>query len=241
MHQSRPRSRNPVELQTEINNSNITSSIPLTKLSAKTTSHQLGSPRPYPQPSVFHSKPDLKGIPFETMATVRPYKDSRCMDWMLKGQNVSIPNKDLREMMQAKGNSSTNTTFPQHYQENNNLGSCTDFSSSFGELESQSQSDPCCLFLNPELESYSPNERQMSRQFIDAWSITRDNPTGTTKSSFDDSGKLSPSTLSLSMSGDNGVGEDTDQIQMGLGIIDYEFDNSGGSKSQPLCWMTPVS
>ncbi|KAF9618273.1 hypothetical protein IFM89_000908 [Coptis chinensis] len=136
-------------------------------------------------------------------------------------------------MMQAKGNSSTNTTFPQHYQENNNLSSYTDFSSSFGELESQPQSDPCCLFLNPELESYSPNERQMSRQFIDA--------TGTNKSSFDDSGKLSPSTLSLSMSGDNGVGEDTDQIQMGLGITDSEFDNSGGRKSQPLCWMTPVS
>ncbi|KAF9620956.1 hypothetical protein IFM89_015778 [Coptis chinensis] len=64
MHRSRPRSRKPVELQTKINNSNITSSIPPTKLSVKTTSHQLRSPRPYPQPSVFLSKPDLKGIPF---------------------------------------------------------------------------------------------------------------------------------------------------------------------------------
>ncbi|KAF9622024.1 hypothetical protein IFM89_029308 [Coptis chinensis] len=44
------------------------------------------------------------------------------------------------------------------------------------------------------------NERQMPRQFIDAWSTARDNRTGTNKSSFDDSGKLSPSTLSLSMS-----------------------------------------
>ncbi|PIA27546.1 hypothetical protein AQUCO_07600011v1 [Aquilegia coerulea] len=239
MHRSRPRSRKHVEVQTEINNSTITSSVPPT-LSANTGSRQLGSSRrPYPQPSVFVSKPDFKSLPLETMSSPTPYKDSRCMEWMLKGDNDPLSNQDF--MMQGKANSTTNNTFLQQQYQENNLNSYTDYGTSFDGMETQHQSDDYCLYLNPELEALGPDQRQTPRRFIDAWSTARDNSTGTNKSAGNSNGKLSPSTLSLSMGSDSAVGEDIDQVQMGLGVIDSECDNAGVSKSQPLSWMTPVS
>ncbi|KAL5728505.1 hypothetical protein ACHQM5_001580 [Ranunculus cassubicifolius] len=227
MHRSRPRSRKHVEVQSEINTTTSTTNTPA--LSANSSSHHLGSstPRPYPQPSMFLPKPDFKSLPVETMATTTasPYKDSRSMDWM------------QQQMMQGKGIPTRNSTpYQQHYQEN----SYNDFGTNFQGLDTQNQSDNCCLYLNQEFEPLS-EQRQMPRRFIDAWSTARDTA-GPNKSSASSTGKLSPSTLSLSMSSDNGGGDDIDQIPMGLGVIDSECENTSGScKSQPLSWMTPAS
>lgn len=94
------------------------------------------------------------------------------------------------------------------------------------------------------------NESQQTRHFIDAWSPTSERDNSNTTSSGYRIGeighrgfvsshqKLPFSSLTLSMSRGNEINEESENTQMGLGILGAERENAGDLKSQ---WMNPLS
>ncbi|XP_010267409.1 PREDICTED: growth-regulating factor 7-like [Nelumbo nucifera] len=155
-----------------------------------------------------------KVSPFQINISSSSNKDPRCAEWMAKGEAVSLAASDqqLQQFMNSK------------------VGLRTENNTCNASLASLDGSSVC-------------NQRQTPRQFIDGWSTaTRENITDTSgKSSVSLNGKLSLSSLSLFMSGGSGIGEEVDQINIGLGVMDPERDNGGDiAKTQPLSWMNPV-
>ncbi|XP_077247505.1 growth-regulating factor 7-like [Tasmannia lanceolata] len=220
MHRGRPRSRKPVEVQTQ-NTTTRPISTPVVS-DINTTSSHVGAKPYHHQPSVIFPKPVDK-IPYQTM-------DSRYLDWM-KGGTEHMGSSQQWQLMNSKLGLKTNVGAPvlQHYEEHLNLN-FSDFGSGGSNTQQNNQS---CLFLNTDLSSLEDpgsNHREQPRRFIDAWSNDNNN-----KSSNSSGGELPVSSLTLSMPS----GEDMNQIQMGLGITDSEHYNVG-LKPQPLSWMNPV-
>ncbi|XP_043698346.1 growth-regulating factor 7-like isoform X2 [Telopea speciosissima] len=226
MHRGRPRSRKPVELHLRAGINNIdgkkwrsapitppeTPSPCLTNISSNntTSNHQL---------SGLLCRSDFKASPFDNLLPLASYKESRGVDWMMKGETVPIAasNQQWPQLMYSKANASA---FRQPYEGDSSLNSYSNFGVGEGP-EAPHQNDQCFLFLNPEIASLgepsSPEQQRTPRQFIDAWSTSARPNTGS-KSSICTDGKLPPSALTLSMPGGNVSNEDRDQIQMGLGV-----------------------
>ncbi|KAK9093800.1 hypothetical protein Scep_025269 [Stephania cephalantha] len=226
MHRGRPRSRKHVEVQAEIttnNNNNNSCSVSSATLMANSNIINASA-----IPSGV-----LKALSFPAMASsASAYKEQRgSMDWMLKG---GTSNQDLHHLIQMKVGSSTNgaTDYQQDYQENLNLNSYSD------NQHHQNSSDQYYMFLNNELGSLGDQmcseQRQRPRQFIDAWSSTRDSSSNeANKSGISSNGKFNLSNLTLSMSGNNNAHQDgnINESQLGLGSV---------KSLMPLSWMNPV-
>ncbi|KAF8379801.1 hypothetical protein HHK36_029250 [Tetracentron sinense] len=220
-NRGRPRSRKPVEVTAEINNT--THPAPPTTPAVntnQTSSHSLGATNCYYPPPAFLNNSESKASPFETVFSASPYKESRCLDWMMKEES----NEHWQQLMQSKvglrigdTNCNANALFlHQHYEEPLNLNSYRNFSAGGEGPDILQQNDQCGLFLKPQLveEAASAEQREAPRSFIDAWSTAEGDESRDTsnKSSVTSNGKLSSSSLTLSMSGCNAISEDMNPV-----------------------------
>ncbi|KAL4187220.1 hypothetical protein AMTRI_Chr09g17830 [Amborella trichopoda] len=264
MHRGRPRSRKPVELQIQNNQTqpnDATTSIAAAASSSTLTPHPSpcsSSPatlcslnpsalsvKPYQSSGFVANKASCSNSEFKVpspnlISAVQDKDSSRFLDWM-KGEAAG----EQWQLMQQKGgrlhprlNSSANTHVFNYNDELNLVSEPEDIrvSSAHFSLGSMQNSNQSGFFFGSDLTTLEP-ERQ-PRHFIDAWSQTRDSswPQGTEKPLLSSASKLSLSSLTLSMSGNE---EDIDPVQMGLGLSDSERESS--IKRQPLSWMMPVS
>ncbi|XP_058104974.1 growth-regulating factor 3-like [Magnolia sinica] len=253
MHRGRPRSRKPVEVQTQNNTrpsvaaatantaasaaTHLSSNLTTSTTTTPVASSHLGT-KAYHQPSGFFVKPEIK-LPFQTMvSTAVADKVPRFLDEIDSDQQWM----HTKVGMKTDCNVSTNSAVLQPFDDHLNLN-FTDFSSGGSEVQ---HNDQRCLYLNTDLSSLDdtgPDRKQPPRRFIDAWSVSEGadlSNNDNEKSPVSSGGKLSISSLTLSMSGGNGTAaEDMDQIQMGLSISESERDH-GCVKSQPLSWMNSV-
>ncbi|KAF4398841.1 hypothetical protein G4B88_023435, partial [Cannabis sativa] len=271
MHRGRPRSRKHVEVQlnnTNNNNNNskrtrldnnqqqqqqqqqhtlsVSSSASLATSTTNSSitnhpqchqNHFLGSSTtalPYHPSPVFIDKPAFESMPSD--------KEARSMEWMMKGEDVTMAASDPRwlHLMQSSSKSSfcdnNNSTsiFNQHGEEEPflNLNSYGSFGTG-GEVEQERE---CAMFLNPEDVSLDNNNNhhhhqqqtnsETPRSFIDAWSktnMTHSSCSSVNQSSITSQGRLSPSSLTLSMGG--------------YGSINDEM----GTKPHVSNWLTPDS
>ncbi|XP_010251960.1 PREDICTED: growth-regulating factor 2 [Nelumbo nucifera] len=266
MHRGRPRSRKPVELQAEGEDNNIASNNAPSATSTPATAclptiatntsnisfHRLAAEKFDTQPSRVLVDPAYKVSPFETNFPSLSYKQPGCAEWTSKGETVSFTafDQQWQQQMNTKvafrtdSNLCNATVYRQHYKEATNLNLHSHLGE--GEGSEQQQTDNCCLLLNTGFVSLDgssgSDRRQTPRGFIDAWSTAgSENTTASRgKSPVSSNGILSlSSSLTLSMSGGCGMGEEMDQVQRDLGVMGSERDIGEGC--QPSSWMNPVS
>ncbi|KAI3453309.1 hypothetical protein Pfo_009972 [Paulownia fortunei] len=86
--------------------------------------------------------------------------------------------------------------------------------------------------------SLNADRTQTTRHFIDAWEKEGFDGISSKDLSASLTKKFSPSSLTLSMSGGNGIGEDNENGHLGIGMINSDRDSDGILKPQ---WLNPVS
>ncbi|XP_068635972.1 growth-regulating factor 4-like [Aristolochia californica] len=231
MHRGRPRSRKPVEVQSQSSNARSTPSTnaSLTSVSANSTFPHLptrtAAATPQLPSGLFASK-----LPYQNaVPTAASDREPRYLDWMRGGGDHMSADQPW-QLMEAKvglrssnNDGGDNPVLQPEYEDNLNLNF-----SDFGSAASESrQNDQCCLYLNSDLSSLEdPNRRDPPRRFIDAWSIsardaaTTAAATNNSKICISPGGKLPISSLTLSMP--SGNEEDFDHIQMSLSVTDSE-------------------
>nr|QJI08128.1 growth-regulating factor 3 [Hevea brasiliensis] len=234
MHRGRPRSRKPVELQanTDTNNNNkktrynpaVSAESPVPAVASQFVGT---NSQPYLQAPVFPDKPSEKVANFDaSLAFAAAFKEEpRSLEWMIKGEPADqqwhhmIKQTEIGLSNERSFNSTPILNPDYHGGEALNLNSFGNFSA--GE---DHHSNQCTLFLN-----------ETPRGFIDAWSNgASDDQSGAasrnTGSAVSSNGKLSQSSLSLSMGGIN-MDDEMDQIQMGLGLIESDQNRECCTKS----------
>ncbi|TKY74033.1 Growth-regulating factor 7 [Spatholobus suberectus] len=268
MHRGRPRSRKPVEVHTPTtttNNNNNSHQIKRARhecnpfptpdvavaISSPTSrkdgssAHFLASTttQPYLESSLSLHNFGLKAGNFDSLASVSANKEPRGLDWMLNGDPISLgasSDSEWQSLMHHKvgmtSESSCNTTEPQY------LNSFALYSSG---LDQQNRRYPS--FLNP-LVPMENFQREKPRGFIDAWSNAETgesnaNPNTNNKNSAASIGKLSPTSLDLSMGGGRGgaVHEDMGTIEMGLGLMEPNGNTHTDTKISLSNWLDPAT
>ncbi|PQQ05314.1 growth-regulating factor 8 isoform X2 [Prunus yedoensis var. nudiflora] len=184
--------------------------------------------------------------PFSTnmvCPTAPSHAQPRSMAWFMNGETPTAPtaggsNQEWEQMMQFKlGLKSCYTKC------NTDVDSIQE---SQGLQTQRPSHDQYGLLLSPKLAhlegALNSNQTQQTRHFIDAWSTTteRDSSIGEigNRGYVSSNQKLPFSSLTLSMSRGNETNEESDNTQMGLGILGSERENVGDLKSQ---WMNPLS
>lgn len=156
---------------------------------------------------------------------------------MLNGDPISLDasNSQWQSLMHNKVGmssvSSCNTTESQY------LNSFALYSSG---LEQQNRRHP--LFLNPLLVPMKNLQPEKPRGFIDAWSnaeTAQSNANTNNKNSAASIGKLSLSSLDLSMGG-GAVSEDVDNVNMGLGLMETYGKTHTDTKISLSNWHNPA-
>lgn len=250
MHRGRPRSRKPVEVHT--NNTNNSHQIKrarndecnpfptpdVTVAIPNNTTRKVGSSphfiastttQPYLESSLSLHNFGLKTGNFDSVPSVSANKQPRGLDWMLNGDPISLGASDSEW---------------QSLMHHNKVGIASENLNSFAlynsELEQQNRRQP--LFLNP-LVPMENIQHEKPRGFIDAWSNAETyesnaNTNTTNKNSAASIGKLSLSSLDLSMGGGRGgaVHEDIGTIEMGLGNNTTQTD----TKTPFSNWLNPA-
>ncbi|XP_065858470.1 growth-regulating factor 8-like isoform X2 [Euphorbia lathyris] len=196
-HKSRPRSRKPVELQSE------SMSMATNLLNQKS---QFRS-QPNSNFSIFSSSPGAAAM----VSVPSSYDQSRNLDWFLKGETVPITSSNSNlEWPSLKAESTKCDENMYHFRESQHLDSNSymGLRSNTHSLQTHRLNDNCSLLLSPTSASLSPRshtqEAQETRHFLDVWSSAmRDSC-----SSVGGSPKgLPASSLSLSMAGGTGSEE----------------------------------
>ncbi|KAJ1376837.1 WRC domain [Sesbania bispinosa] len=256
MHRGRPRSRKPVEVHT--NNSlqikrarHDSNPFPSPDVSAAisnhtttkdgSSSHFLASTttHPYLESSLsLDNNFGVKAANFDSMASVSSNKERRGLEWMLNGDPISLgaSNSEWQSLMHNKvamtSEGSCNNTETQY------LNSFALYSSG---LDQQDRRLP--LFLNP-LVPMENLQSEKPRGFIDAWSNAETgegNANTNSKNSAASIGKLSLSSLDLSMGGSGGgaVHENMGTIGMGLGLMEPDGNTHNDTKISLSNWLNP--
>ncbi|ONI07624.1 hypothetical protein PRUPE_5G131600 [Prunus persica] len=244
-HKSRPRSRKPVESNPNFINNNTT------------TTTRMRSPRS----NFVKNNNSNQPTPFSTnmvSPTVPSHAQPRSMGWFMNGETPTAPtaggsNQEWEQMMQFKLGlkscyTKCNTDVDVSKQQNeSSFNLYREYTGESQGLQTQRPShDQYGLLLSPKLAhlegALNSNQTQQTRHFIDAWSTTteRDSSIGEigNRGYVSSNQKLPFSSLTLSMSRGNETNEETDNTQMGLGILGSERENVGDLKSQ---WMNPLS
>ncbi|XP_054790457.1 growth-regulating factor 1-like isoform X2 [Prosopis cineraria] len=276
MHRGRPRSRKPVEVQTD---SSATDNNEQTKRARQDFHHpyptpsvsvavsnpvitnagsssqflQSGTSQPLRESSLSLDKYGVKASNFGSFASVPSESQPRGLDWMLKGDPISIAasEPEWQPLMQAKadfikqsscsGSGSNNnaaTLSSSSYEDALYLSSFASFNSGLDQ-----QNRHCSLFLNPLLPMENPEPRK-PRGFIDAWSnaeTAENNNANASKSPVSSNAKLSLSSLDLSMAGGSAVDEEMRSIHMGLGLMEPGGNTENGNKTHLASWLTPAA
>ncbi|KAH7841318.1 hypothetical protein Vadar_028305 [Vaccinium darrowii] len=241
-HKTKPRSRKPVELPSH-NTTNKYSNTSSIKANNFNTSNSLFNPTTAQKPT-FH-------IP--TMAPGPTYAQPRCTEWLMKGDSVPGSTLDQQWQQQMVQSSSREglkryneedyrnwSVFQQHYDEqqgsiNTNLNSYFDIDD--GQRLHNQQPKTGTL-----LGGLNVDQARTTRRFIDAWSSGEGEEIDELRNRYPVSskGKLPlSSSLTLSMSRNDGIDDESRNAQLGLGMMDPESESGGGGlKSQ---WLNPVS
>ncbi|XVF53305.1 hypothetical protein PTKIN_Ptkin05aG0088700 [Pterospermum kingtungense] len=257
MRRGRPRSRKPVELPNKKSRhtrhtQTLPSSFTSTLFKNASSSQFVGnlSQRFHQnQTTCFVDKPSEKSATFWPLASVSSYKEPRNSDWIMTDELIPLGSSDLRwqHLMQigptAMGsfsNGDNSSVLDQNYdKEPLNLNSYANFNAT----ENQ-QVNSCPFFLNSEIVPLEKSPEGTARAFIDAWSngLSDDhNANSGAEASVSSNGKLSLSSLSLSM-GINSTGDDEmGPIQMGLGVSLSEQNHEYASKSHVSSWLAPAT
>ncbi|XP_027334405.1 growth-regulating factor 7 isoform X2 [Abrus precatorius] len=267
MHRGRPRSRKPVEVHTNTitntlssnNNNNlqikrprhdcnpfptagvtVAISNPSTRKDAS-SSHYLAPPttQPYLESSLSLHNFGVKAANFGSVASVSSNEEPRGLDWMLNGDPISLGASDsewqslMHNKVGMSSESSCHNTHPQY------LNSFALYSSG---LDQQNRSLP--LFLNPLVVPMESFQSEKPRGFIDAWSNTEtgeSNANSNNKNCAASIGKLSLSSLDLSMGGGTAVHEDMGTIEMGLGLMEPDANAHNDTKISLSNWLNPTA
>ncbi|KAL2339560.1 hypothetical protein Fmac_007500 [Flemingia macrophylla] len=261
MHRGRPRSRKPVEVHTNIptptsinNNQQIKRArhesnpfptphvtVPVSHPTSRkdgSSSHFLASSntQPFRESSLSLANFGVKSTNFDSVAPLTSNnKEPRGLDWMLNGDPISLGASDsewqslMHDKVGMSSESSCNTTEPQY------LNSYALYSSG---MDQHNRRHP--FLLNPLLVPENL-QQEKPRGFIDAWSNSvtdEDNPnTNTTnKNSAASIGKLSLSSLDLSMGG-GAVHEDIGTTEMGLGNKHTDTKKTSQNWLNPAPWV----
>ncbi|XP_068651341.1 growth-regulating factor 4-like [Aristolochia californica] len=246
MHRGRPRSRKPVEVQSQSNNAR---SIP--SANASLTSVEANSTFPnLPTGTAAATSQLPSGLFASELSYQNPVpasdREPRYLDWM-RGRGDHVSADQPWQLTEAKGGLRSSNTgrgndpgLQQQYEDNLNLN-FSDFGSTAAESQ---QNDQCCLYLNSDLSAFEdPNQRDPPRPFIVAWSMsardaaTTAAATNNSKMCLSPGGELPMSSLTLSMP--NGREEDFNDIQMSLSVTDSEGREGGArpSWSSSLPWV----
>ncbi|KAA8525085.1 hypothetical protein F0562_007051 [Nyssa sinensis] len=243
-HKSRSRSRKPVDLQPN-NNLNTHPSINLPANTSTAPAFQ---------------KPIFQVPAVVSAATYDP--PPRCAEWLMEWDTnlVSGLNPQWQQLMQSSstvGLNRENTDhkkdvypFQPHYGEekeptNPNPKSYVDIAAGPPPqiLQNQLLNNEYYPLLGPKLDclqaSSNADRTQTTMHFIDAWSsVEREEMIEiSNRCSVSSAGKLPLSSLTLSMSARDGIDEENEKAQMGLGMMD-SGECGGDFKSQ---WLNPVS
>ncbi|OIW21651.1 hypothetical protein TanjilG_07177 [Lupinus angustifolius] len=249
MHRGRPRSRKPVEVHTNNNNNqnqikrarNDSNPFPtsdnITTRKGGSTSQCVasGTSQQYlDSSSISLHDFGVKTRNFDSVASVPSNKESRSLEWMLNGDPISLgaSHSEFQSLMHNKVGLATESSFsdtePQY------LNSFALYNS--GVLDQQNQHPP--MFLNPIDFPMENLESPKPRGSIDAWS-TEQNNGNTNKTNVGSIGKLSLSSLELSMGG-GCVHEDISTIDMGLGLMESGNNTQHNETKTHLSnWLTP--
>ncbi|KAK4277624.1 hypothetical protein QN277_015594 [Acacia crassicarpa] len=274
MHRGRPRSRKPVEVQTDggattdknnnqqnkrarqdfhhpypasavtvaVSGPTITNGGSSSQFLQSTTSGQT-----FHESSLSLDKYGVKAANFGSLASVPYDSQPRGLDWLLKGDPISMAASDQewQPLMQAKADLITQS--PCNNNNNATISSYEDvlYLSSYASFNSglDQQNRRCSLFLNPLLPLENP-ESLKPRGFIDAWSnaeTVENNNGNTRKSPVSSNAKLSLSSLDLSMGGGSVGGEEMGSIHMGLGLMVSDGDTENGHKTHLSNWLTAAA
>uniref|UniRef100_A0A151UIM6 Growth-regulating factor n=1 Tax=Cajanus cajan TaxID=3821 RepID=A0A151UIM6_CAJCA len=259
----RPRSRKPVEVHTNtptptsINNNNNNEQIKRARhesipsptpdvavaVSNPTSRKDGSSPhflasstttQPYLESSLSLANFGVKSANFDSVAPLSSNnKEPRGLDWMLNGDPISLGASDsewqslIHNKVGMTSESSCNTTEPQY------LNSFALYSSG---MDQHNRRHP--LFLNPLVVPMENLQQEKPRGFIDAWSNseTGEGNANINKNSAASIGKLSLSSLDLSMGG-GAVHEDIGTIEMGLGNKHTDTKSSLSNWLNPAPWV----
>ncbi|KAH1075316.1 hypothetical protein J1N35_027644 [Gossypium stocksii] len=235
LHRGRPRSRKPVELPNKKTRHTLSQAHP----SSSSTTHPqfVAQPLNQNQTTCFLGQPSEKAAPVWPFTSVSSYKETRTSDWDMN-ELIPLADQQWHHLMQigtATEGSLFNAVNQSYDKEPLNLISCPNF----GPAEDQQRNTSPWL-LNPEIV---PLEKSPPRGFIDAWSTAVSNDhhanTGTETSV---NGKLTISSLSLSMGINSFRDNETGPIRMGLGVCEYDQENQEyASKCHLSSWLAPAS
>ncbi|KAJ0047612.1 hypothetical protein Pint_14809 [Pistacia integerrima] len=230
-HKSRPRSRKPVELpahQISKNDNIVTQSL---NLASNTIN------RPYQTSHLLNQTMGFSALSSD--------QQPRCLEWFMKGETIPVANNSNQEwpqMLQSKLESKRDSTmgYGEHLFNSN---SYINFGGDSSVLQAQGLHDQYNQFFSPKLVSHQTPTQQITRHFIDAWSIgdgNMSNADGISNRSFVSCNeKLPQSSLTLSMSGGSEIIERNENVGMStLGTSGSETENVGTSRPH---WMNHIS
>ncbi|KAL6986502.1 hypothetical protein U1Q18_019861 [Sarracenia purpurea var. burkii] len=243
-HKSRPRSRKPVELPASHNidtnnrsNTVVDSNLnvhPLVDLPANAAAQAFQKP-------IFH-------IP--TVVSDATYGQPRYTEWFMKEDPIpgSTLNQQWQQLMQSSSSGGlkrynedsyrNRSVLPQHYEEQVSMDTNLYFDMQNRQPNDQSWSSPCPKLACLQGGS-NTDQRQTTRRFIDSLSSAeRERIDGFShKYSVSSTREIPLSSLTLSMSGGNGIDQQSENAQMGLGMMDPERESGGSFKSH---WLNPI-
>ncbi|TYG91649.1 hypothetical protein ES288_A12G279400v1 [Gossypium darwinii] len=235
LHRGRPRSRKPVELPNKKTRHTPSQAHP----SSSTSTHPqfVAQPLNQNQTTCFLGQPSQKAAPFWPFTSVSSYKEPRTSDWDMN-ELIPLADQQWHHLMQigtATEGSLFNAVNQSYDKEPLNLISCPNFSPA---EDQQRNTSP--WLLNPEIV---PVEKSPPRGFIDAWSTAvSDDHHANTGTETSDNGKLTLSSLSLSMGINSFRDNETGPIRMGLGVCGYDQENHEyASKCHLSSWLAPAS
>ncbi|KAE8727357.1 Growth-regulating factor 10 [Hibiscus syriacus] len=221
LHRGRPRSRKHVELPNKRTRHTHGQALPSSSSAVltKIASPPLAQPPRQNQTTWFLDKPHEKAATFWPLTSVSSYKEPRISDWTMN-ELIPLADQQWHQLMQI-GLASD--------------GSMTDANNSFvlGQNYAAGDQQPNSFpwFLNSEIEK---SGESTPRGFIDAWSTGVSGDSSGAEASVSSNGKLSLSSLSLSM----GINNITDNE---LGVCQYDEDHEYASISRLSSWFTPGS
>ncbi|KAI4338027.1 hypothetical protein L6164_016381 [Bauhinia variegata] len=227
-----------------ISNPTIRKDVPSSQFLASTTS------QPYLESSLSLDKFGGQAANFDPVCSVSSDKEPRGLEWMLNGDPVSMvgSNREWTPLMQEKVGLTTYSCYNNYamsspnYQDSLYLNSYGIFSSG---LDQQNRRCPPSFFNTLAFPLENPMS-QKPRGFIDAWSNAEreaNNANANDKTSVTSNGKLSLSSLDLSMRGGGcSVDSEMGDFQMGLCLSEADGNarSNNGSKTHVTNWLAPA-
>ncbi|XVE58285.1 hypothetical protein DITRI_Ditri04bG0158100 [Diplodiscus trichospermus] len=260
MHRGRPRSRKPVELPNKKTRHTHTQALPSSSSNIILTKNASPSPfvgtlaQPFQQnqTTCFLDEPNEKAVTFWPVISASSYKEHRNAEWIVNEDLIPMASSDQQWQHLTQIGTTSASSFsnadnyfaPNHNynKEPLNLNSYANSSAT----EDQHRTS-CPSFLNSEIVPLEKSPEGTPRGFIDAWSTGVSgvpNANSESETSASCHGKLSLSSLSLSMGVNNIRDDEIGPIQMRLGVSESNQNHEYAiyaSKSHLSSWIAPAS